>query len=547
MADPIRPRDLPPVNDGVVNPTAATIVDGGGQVQRATPVQLLDAAAPLSSQADAEAGTDNVKRMTPLRAAQAVAALAPVKSVAGKSGDVSLVKADVGLGSADNTSDANKPISTATATALAGKQPNLGFTPANKAGDTFSGAFGRDQRYYLDIFQGNTPFLNFDDFDSINYDRLNNMFSVSIGGTQRLVVSSTTLSFNGNTVWHSGNLNLVNTIRARVSGETSDDNAFAEALAALPASGGTIRVPNRAYVLNNQVDQSPKSVHWDIEPGAAFSGTGTGLGKWPYMVTNPAQLAVGPYIYSRSSQKSLDSNGGIGALNVEMVQPADYGAGQSVAFYAGAIGGNPNPAGNVWAFNPLVYAQPQAQGTYHCMEGDVNNDSPLANTKGISMVCGGQYDSNVGVEIISFQSVLWRTGLYVTDSRDAAVIRLTPSGRGVVLGAKGDDPIAMGNVPMTIKQAANGSPMVFLQRKTDTSPTSEFIRGVNAANSQNMFYITVTGDQYLAGNFGCNGAVPSGRYSLAGVLPEDGTASNASMAFALNKLRAALIAFGLGI
>ena len=46
------------------------------------------------------------------------AAGAPVQSVAGKTGVVTLTKADVGLGNVDNTSDANKPISTATQTAL---------------------------------------------------------------------------------------------------------------------------------------------------------------------------------------------------------------------------------------------------------------------------------------------------------------------------------------------------------------------------------------------------------------------------------------------
>ena len=46
-----------------------------------------------------------------------------VTSVAGKTGVVTLVKADVGLGNVDNTSDANKPISDATATALAEKAP----------------------------------------------------------------------------------------------------------------------------------------------------------------------------------------------------------------------------------------------------------------------------------------------------------------------------------------------------------------------------------------------------------------------------------------
>ena len=46
---------------------------------------------------------------------------APVASVAGKTGVVTLTSADVGLGSVDNTSDANKPISTATQAALDGK------------------------------------------------------------------------------------------------------------------------------------------------------------------------------------------------------------------------------------------------------------------------------------------------------------------------------------------------------------------------------------------------------------------------------------------
>ena len=45
-------------------------------------------------------------------------AAAPVQSVAGKTGAITLVKADVGLGNVDNTSDANKPVSAATQTAL---------------------------------------------------------------------------------------------------------------------------------------------------------------------------------------------------------------------------------------------------------------------------------------------------------------------------------------------------------------------------------------------------------------------------------------------
>lgn len=48
---------------------------------------------------------------------------APVTSVAGRTGTVTLTATDVGLGNANNTSDANKPISTATQTALDLKAP----------------------------------------------------------------------------------------------------------------------------------------------------------------------------------------------------------------------------------------------------------------------------------------------------------------------------------------------------------------------------------------------------------------------------------------
>jgi hypothetical protein len=44
-----------------------------------------------------------------------------VTSVAGRTGAVTLVKGDVGLGNVDNTSDANKPVSTAQATAIGAK------------------------------------------------------------------------------------------------------------------------------------------------------------------------------------------------------------------------------------------------------------------------------------------------------------------------------------------------------------------------------------------------------------------------------------------
>ena len=55
-----------------------------------------------------------------------------VISVAGKTGAVTLEKADVGLSNVDNTADAAKPVSTATSTALAGKEPAVAAGTASQ-------------------------------------------------------------------------------------------------------------------------------------------------------------------------------------------------------------------------------------------------------------------------------------------------------------------------------------------------------------------------------------------------------------------------------
>lgn len=57
----------------------------------------------------------------------AAAAAAPVQSVAGQTGAVTLAKADVGLGNVDNTSDLDKPVSSATQQALDAKAASSHF------------------------------------------------------------------------------------------------------------------------------------------------------------------------------------------------------------------------------------------------------------------------------------------------------------------------------------------------------------------------------------------------------------------------------------
>lgn len=84
-------------------------------------------------------GTQTAATISDLTAA--IAAQAPVTSVAGRTGAVSLGKGDVGLANVDNTADTDKPISTAVQTALNAKQASLGFTPENVANKGVSNGY----------------------------------------------------------------------------------------------------------------------------------------------------------------------------------------------------------------------------------------------------------------------------------------------------------------------------------------------------------------------------------------------------------------------
>lgn len=76
----------------------------------------------LTAMVDAEVADLESEIAGKASAAQGAKADSAVQTVAGKPGpDVTLAKADVGLSNVDNTSDADKPVSTAQGTALAGK------------------------------------------------------------------------------------------------------------------------------------------------------------------------------------------------------------------------------------------------------------------------------------------------------------------------------------------------------------------------------------------------------------------------------------------
>lgn len=133
MAENIPIRQIPGAEG---DPTASSLLamDNGIAMSKTTVKKVVDAGAPVASQAEAQGGVDNDKRMSALRVKQSIAsevgvsvasasqgslADTAVQAVNGHTGSsVNLSKADVGLGNVDNTSDASKPVSTAAQAAL---------------------------------------------------------------------------------------------------------------------------------------------------------------------------------------------------------------------------------------------------------------------------------------------------------------------------------------------------------------------------------------------------------------------------------------------
>lgn len=97
---------------------------GGGGTAPVTSVNTKTGAVVLNAD-DLADGTSKVQmttaERTKLSGVAAGAQVNTVTSVAGRTGAVTLAKADVGLSNVDNTSDASKPVSTATQTALNSK------------------------------------------------------------------------------------------------------------------------------------------------------------------------------------------------------------------------------------------------------------------------------------------------------------------------------------------------------------------------------------------------------------------------------------------
>lgn len=117
------PTDLTAYGNDALGETPISHTDVHGKIEEelvATQQKLGDGASPAASANDGQVLTVNPDGSSSWQDSQGGA----VDSVNGHIGDVTLGKADIGLGNADNTSDVNKPVSTAAAAAIAAKVRN---------------------------------------------------------------------------------------------------------------------------------------------------------------------------------------------------------------------------------------------------------------------------------------------------------------------------------------------------------------------------------------------------------------------------------------
>jgi hypothetical protein len=108
-----------------VNGKSGIVVLNADDIDDSTTTHKFASEAELLSVASAIQPGDNISELNN-DSGFIISSDVPVQSVAGKTGNVTLDKSDVGLGNVDNTSDLNKPISTSTQSALDAKADLVG-------------------------------------------------------------------------------------------------------------------------------------------------------------------------------------------------------------------------------------------------------------------------------------------------------------------------------------------------------------------------------------------------------------------------------------
>jgi hypothetical protein len=276
---------------------------------------------------------------------------------------------------------------------------------------------------------------------------------------------------------------------AGLSAPTGGDDgaALASRLARLSAAGGEIDLGSGAYTITTAPSLGTRSIFWNINPGATFSGAA--IATWPRTQTNAGNVPVGPYTLCQSGYQS-PVNGGLTCNTSEFIQPSGY-ADYSAAYYGGADSASTSSLAGIEGANFLVNVRSRYTGGANALELDVNHFGNNPGTGiGLLLQGVGTFDPFAAIDVNRVANE-WGIGLLLNH---------------VVTGIDMDTPddlktgIQMGNPTsgltgdMVAKQLVNGGYGIFLQRKTDTAATGYFIYTGNAAASAGLFSVDVTGN-----------------------------------------------------
>lgn len=367
----------------------------------------------------------------------------------------SLTSASVGLGNVDNTSDADKPVSTATQAALDLK--------ANIAAPELTDSVK---------VSGTQPVLWLRETDG-GADAKNWKFDVAAGLFTAYITND---ADDTATVW----------MRATRSGNSVTNVDFRAFMSQTLTSSFT---GESCFKVTHGTSGSPVTTVDSDESGVhalRYLNKTVGLSSDLCLGVQNAGLSSGLFesVCTSGSQQTFALRGGV-------FVGTPRASGTACADKVGVYGEAQRTTGTdgVWAGNFLTEVT-NLSGPTIGIEVDLNNRSasdpgvnPTHSFFGVSIVNGDQYRGGTGLVINrngGYSNNEWNRGVYI---KEVLKIGLEI---GNVWGGTAEAAI-LGN------QLADGKDTVLFSRFTDTSPTGSLIRFVNAANSANLFRVFASG------------------------------------------------------
>ncbi len=268
--------------------------------------------------------------------------------------------------------------------------------------------------------------------------------------------------------------------------------AFQAAVNSLPASGGVISARGATYRVDTAPNVGAKSIYWDFGPNTLITGAQT---TFPRFATNGDCRPNGPYIRSQAAGPTIDGAASFG-LAIESIQPATDTNNGYGALFLGAQLNADGVYSITSAFNAVATANPGSSGNIFGGEIDVATfaDPGKGTQFGLLISGAGGNDITFGIRInrhgtaekylYGIAMVSARIGMFVDDSQGGLE-------NGLVLG---NPPARYGNNMIQAMQISNGGGVLLMQRKTNTSPTGNFISAINANNTQQLFAVDINGN-----------------------------------------------------